>query len=148
MQWGLLFVSLPNEPRRFDPQLADCLRLFVSATTAAAAAAGRRRFFSCEKATRLAIEPHNGLAPPRWQGGAGNHLGTVVAGRTDGRDFTGQDWAVRLRLRLRSTWSAVLFWFCLLHAKVDAVSYVCSLLCLVSTGLREAVERRRFPFVW
>ncbi|CAM9172505.1 unnamed protein product [Pylaiella littoralis] len=45
-------------------------------------------------ATRLAIEPHNGLAPPRWQGGGSNHLGTVEAGRTDGRDFTGQDWAI------------------------------------------------------
>eukprot|EP00903_Cladosiphon_okamuranus_P008890 g8510.t1 len=49
---------------------------------------------SLQVATRLAIEPHNGLAPPRWQGGPGNHLGTVVAARTDQQDFTGQDWAV------------------------------------------------------
>lgn len=53
-----------------------------------------------EKATRLAIEPHNGLAPPRWQGGAHNHLGTVIAARTDHQDFTGQDWAVRAGLRI------------------------------------------------
>lgn len=45
-------------------------------------------------ATRLAIEPHNGLAPPRWQGGPHNHLGTVIAARTDHQAFTGQDWAV------------------------------------------------------
>ncbi|CAM9297315.1 unnamed protein product [Scytosiphon promiscuus] len=43
-------------------------------------------------ATRLAIEPHNGLAPPPWQGGPYNHLGTVVAARTDGEDFTVKDW--------------------------------------------------------
>lgn len=46
------------------------------------------------KATRLAIEAHNGLAPPRWMGGPFNHLGTVAAARTDGRDFKVQDWAV------------------------------------------------------
>ncbi|CAN0246018.1 unnamed protein product, partial [Laminaria digitata] len=44
-------------------------------------------------ATRLAIEVHNGLAPPRWQGGGFNHLGTVAAARTDGQDFGFQDWA-------------------------------------------------------
>ncbi|CAM9799646.1 unnamed protein product, partial [Sphacelaria rigidula] len=38
--------------------------------------------------TRLAIEPHTGMAPPRWAGSEHNHLGTVVVARTDGRDFT------------------------------------------------------------
>lgn len=84
----------------------------MSATAAAAVAvAGYRRACFCQKATRLAIEPHNGLAPPRWQGGGSNHLGTVEAGRTDGRDFTGQDWAVRLRLGL--IWGAAVCCFLL-----------------------------------
>lgn len=48
------------------------------------------------KATRLAIEPQSGRAPPSWQDGPHNHLGTVVAARTDGRNFAGEDWAVRL----------------------------------------------------
>lgn len=48
------------------------------------------------KATRLAIEAHNGLAPHRWLGGPFNHLGTVAAARTDGKDFSFQDWAVSL----------------------------------------------------
>ncbi|CAM9553192.1 unnamed protein product [Ectocarpus fasciculatus] len=45
-------------------------------------------------ATRLAIEPHNGLAPPKWQGGPHNHLGTVAVARTDFKDFTVEDWRV------------------------------------------------------
>eukprot|EP00904_Undaria_pinnatifida_P001450 jgi/Undpi1/11305/HiC_scaffold_30.g13603.m1 len=44
-------------------------------------------------ATRLAIEGHTGLAPPRWVGGRFNHLGTVAAARTDGQDFGFRDWA-------------------------------------------------------
>ncbi|CAN0521632.1 unnamed protein product, partial [Scytosiphon promiscuus] len=39
-------------------------------------------------ATRLAIEAQNGLDPHRWLGGPFNHLGTVAAARTDGKDFS------------------------------------------------------------
>lgn len=53
-----------------------------------------RRVVPHAKATRLAIEPHNGLAPPKWQGGPHNHLGTVAVARTDLRDFTVEDWRV------------------------------------------------------
>lgn len=70
------------------------------------------------KATRLAIEPHNGLAPPRWQGGGHNHLGTVVAARTDHQDFTGQDWAVRVGARIDICAACVLYFY--LHAWVDS----------------------------
>lgn len=70
----------------------------VVPTTAAAAAVPRVDplvfFASLSKATRLAIEPHNGLAPPPWQGGPYNHLGTIFAARTDGEDFTVMDWKV------------------------------------------------------
>lgn len=79
------------------------------------------------KATRLAIEPHNGLAPPRWQGGGHNHLGTVVAARTDHQDFTGQDWAVRVGARIDVCAACVLYFYLL--------AWVDSALVLSAVGL-------------
>lgn len=54
----------------------------------------------------MAIEADNGLAPHRWLGGPFNHLGTVAAARTDGKDFSFEDWAVSSA----KPWVQGLFW--------------------------------------